>query len=125
MWEQLAIELESDQGFLGALDQLEADDFAREDGCGIAPSLHLRLAAKSPQTKPFFLGIDGGATSCRARIRDIDGSLSARAKVARLIFIQIYDSPAMELIRLACEAALRSAALGEQTLGTRLGRCGH
>ena len=43
------------------------------------------------------------------------GTCSARAKAARPIFIQISDSQ-WSSIRLACEAALRSAGLDEQSL---------
>jgi hypothetical protein len=36
-WERLAAELQSTETLLGAMYQLAADDFARDDGCGHAP----------------------------------------------------------------------------------------
>ena len=65
--------------------------------------------------KPFFIGIDGGATSCRARIRDMDGKLLGEGGSGPANIHSNYQL-AMELIRLACEAALRSAGLDQQTL---------
>lgn len=66
-------------------------------------------------SKPFFVGIDGGATSCRARIRDMDGSLLGEGESGPANIHSNFRL-AMESIRLACEAALRSAAIGEQSL---------
>ena len=65
--------------------------------------------------KPFFLGIDGGATSCRARIRDMDGSLLGESESGPANIHSNFRL-AMDSIRLACEAALRSAGLDEQDL---------
>ena len=65
--------------------------------------------------KPIFFGIDGGATSCRARIRDMDGSLLGEGESGPANIHSNFRL-ALELIRLACEGALRSAALGEQSL---------
>ena len=65
--------------------------------------------------KPFFIGIDGGATSCRARIRDMDGSLLGEGESGPANIHSNFRL-ALESIRLACEAAFRSAALGEQSL---------
>jgi len=65
--------------------------------------------------KPFFLGIDGGATSCRARIRDMDGKLLGEGESGPANIHSNFRL-AMESIRLACEAALRSAGLDEQSL---------
>ena len=65
--------------------------------------------------KPFFIGIDGGATSCRARIRDMDESLLGESESGPANIHSNFRL-AMELIRLACEAALRSAGLDEQDL---------
>jgi glucosamine kinase len=66
-------------------------------------------------SKPFFIGVDGGATSCRARIRDMDGSLLGEAESGPANIHSNFRL-AMESIRLACEAALRSAGLDEQSL---------
>ena len=66
-------------------------------------------------SKPFFIGIDGGATSCRARIRDMDGSLLGEGESGPANIHSNFRL-AMQSIRLACEAALRSAALDEKTL---------
>jgi glucosamine kinase len=66
-------------------------------------------------SETFFLGVDGGATSCRARIRDMDGNLLGEGESGPA---NIHSSfrLAMESIRLACETALRSANLDQQTL---------
>ena len=65
--------------------------------------------------KPFFIGIDGGATSCRARIRDMDGKLLGEGGSGPANIHSNYQL-AMESIRLSCEAALRCAGLDQQTL---------
>ena len=39
-------------------------------------------AQRSKAMSNYFVGIDGGGTSCRARIRDIDGNLIGEGKVA-------------------------------------------
>ena len=66
-------------------------------------------------SKPFFIGVDGGATSCRARIRDMDGNLLGEG-ASGPANIHSNFRLAMESIRLACEAALRSAGLDPQSL---------
>jgi glucosamine kinase len=66
-------------------------------------------------SKPFFIGVDGGATSCRARIRDMDGSLLGEGESGPANIHSNFRL-AMESIQLACEAALRSASLDEQSL---------
>jgi glucosamine kinase len=66
-------------------------------------------------SKPYFIGIDGGATSCRARLRDMDGSLLGEGEGGPANIHSNFRL-AMESIRLACEAALRSAGLDEQSL---------
>ena len=65
--------------------------------------------------KPFFIGIDGGATSCCARIRDMDGSLLGEGESGPANIHSNFRL-AMESIGLACEAALRCAGLDAQTL---------
>jgi glucosamine kinase len=66
-------------------------------------------------SKPFFIGVDGGATSCRARIRDMDGSLLGEGGSGPANIHSNFRL-AMESIWLACEAALRSAGLDQQSL---------
>ena len=65
--------------------------------------------------KPFFIGIDGGATSCRARIRDMDGTLLGEGGSGPANILSNFRL-AIESIRLACEAALRCAGLDQETL---------
>ena len=65
--------------------------------------------------KPFFIGVDGGATFCRARIRDMDGKLLGEGKSGPANIHSNFRL-ALESIRLACEAALRCAGLEQQTL---------
>jgi glucosamine kinase len=65
--------------------------------------------------KPFFIGIDGGATSCRARIRDMDGKLLGEGESGPANIHSNFRL-AVESIRLACEAALRCVGLEQQTL---------
>ena len=65
--------------------------------------------------KPFFIGVDGGATSCRARIRDMDGKLLGEGESGPANIHSNFRL-ALESIRLACEAALRCAGLEQQTL---------
>ena len=74
-------------------------------------------------SQPFFIGIDGGATSCRARIRDTDGSLLGEGGSGPANIHSNFRL-ALESIRLACEAALRSAALREGHLHAGLGLAG-
>src|SRR6476661_2806093 len=65
--------------------------------------------------KPLFIGVDGGASCCRARIRDMQGNLLGEG----------YGGPAnihfdldlaAQSIRSASEAATRSAGLNERSL---------
>jgi glucosamine kinase len=65
--------------------------------------------------KPFFLGVDGGATSCRARIRDMDGSLLGEGESGPANIHSNFPL-AIESIRLACQAAIRCAGLEQQSL---------
>jgi len=66
-------------------------------------------------SEPFFIGIDGGATSCRTRIRDMHGRLLGEG-VSGPANVYLNFRLAMKSLRLACEAALQSAGLGEQSL---------
>jgi glucosamine kinase len=66
-------------------------------------------------SKPFFIGIDGGATSCRARIRDMDGNLLGEGESGPANIHSNFRL-ATQSIRLACQAAVRCAGLDQQTL---------
>lgn len=65
--------------------------------------------------EPLFIGVDGGATKCRAKLRDADGVLlgegTAGAGNARL-----KDAGFAEVMK-SCRAAAAAAGLGEQDLG--------
>jgi glucosamine kinase len=66
-------------------------------------------------SKHLFIGIDGGASFCRARIRDMGGNLLGEGcgGPANIHF----DLPlAVQSIRVASEAAVRSAGLDERSL---------
>ncbi|HMN86633.1 MAG TPA: BadF/BadG/BcrA/BcrD ATPase family protein [Bauldia sp.] len=64
---------------------------------------------------PLFIGVDGGATKARARIRDAAGAVlgegTAGAANARL------KEPAFAEVMKACRAAAVAAGLGESDLG--------
>jgi glucosamine kinase len=66
-------------------------------------------------SKPFFIGIDGGATLCRARFRDMEGNLLGEGRGGPANIHSNFRL-AVESIRLACKAALQSAGLDEQSL---------
>jgi glucosamine kinase len=66
-------------------------------------------------SKHFFIGVDGGATSCRARIRDIDGNVLGEG-TGGPANIHSNLPLAKESIREASAAALRSAGLAEPSL---------
>ena len=63
----------------------------------------------------FFIGIDGGATSCRARIRDADGNLLGEG-CSGPANIQLDWHLANESICGASRAAVRAAELDERAL---------
>lgn len=66
-------------------------------------------------SKHFFLGIDGGATRCLARIRDLDGNLLGEGEGGPANIHS--DFPlAKESIRSATKSALAAAGLDEQNL---------
>lgn len=65
--------------------------------------------------KQFFIGLDGGATSCRARIRDMDGNLLGEGDGGPANIHS--DLPlAKESIRTATKSALAAAGLDEGSL---------
>ena len=66
-------------------------------------------------SKHFFIGVDGGATSCRARIRDMDGNVLGEG-ASGPANIHSNLPLAAESIREATAAALRSAGLAERNL---------
>ena len=65
--------------------------------------------------KPFFIGVDGGATHCLARIRDLDGHLLGEG-VGGPANIHSDFPLAKESIRGATKSALAAAGLDEQNL---------
>jgi glucosamine kinase len=66
-------------------------------------------------SKPFFIGIDGGATSCHARIRDMDGDLLGEGESGPANIHSNFQL-AKESLRQACREALRDARLDERSL---------
>jgi len=65
--------------------------------------------------KQFFIGVDGGATSCRARIRDLDGNLLGEGEGGPANIHS--DLPlAKDSIRTATKSALAAAGLEEGSL---------
>jgi glucosamine kinase len=66
-------------------------------------------------SKQFFIGIDGGATSCLARIRDLDGVLLGEGEGGPANIHSDFLL-AKESIRAATKSALVAAGLDEQSL---------
>ena len=65
----------------------------------------------------LFIGIDGGATFCRARIRDIGGNLLGEGRGGPANIHA--DLPlAVQSIRAASEAAVQAAGLDQRSLQT-------
>jgi glucosamine kinase len=60
---------------------------------------------------PLYLGVDGGATHCRARLRDADGKLLAEASGAAAN-IHVDFAAAVVAMRAAVDEVLAKAALG-------------
>jgi len=63
----------------------------------------------------FFIGIDGGASSCRARLRDFEGKLLGEG-FGGSANIHLDLDLAKESIRAASKAAIRAAGLDERIL---------
>jgi glucosamine kinase len=63
----------------------------------------------------FFIGIDGGASSCRARLRDLEGNLLGEG-CSGPANIHLDLDLAKESIRAASRAAIRAAGLEERVL---------
>jgi glucosamine kinase len=66
-------------------------------------------------SKHFFIGVDGGATSCRARIRDMDGALLGEGESGPAN-IHANLPLAIKSIQEAANGALRSAGLAKNSL---------
>src|SRR5262245_66129756 len=66
-------------------------------------------------SKHLFIGIDGGASFCRARIRDMGGNLLGEGWGGPAN-IHLDLPLAVKCIRVASEAAARSAGLDERSL---------
>ncbi len=61
---------------------------------------------------PLFLGVDGGATRCRARLRDADGRMLAEANgAAANIYVDF--AAAVASMRAAIDEVLEKAGLGD------------
>lgn len=65
--------------------------------------------------KPLFIGIDGGASFCRARIRDLRGNLLGEGWGGPAN-IHLNLAVATQSIRAASDAAVRAAGLDERSL---------
>jgi glucosamine kinase len=63
----------------------------------------------------FFIGIDGGASSCRARLRDVEGNLLGEG-LSGPANIHLDLDLAKDSIRAASRAAIRAAGLDERIL---------
>ncbi|KLK94197.1 N-acetylglucosamine kinase [Microvirga vignae] len=68
-------------------------------------------------TKPLFLGIDGGGTKCRARLRDADGALLGEG-TGGPSNIRLDPDLVWNSILTACREALAQAGLQEGNLKT-------
>jgi glucosamine kinase len=77
--------------------------------------MFLRRSPTIHMSDYFFIGIDGGATSCRARIRDADGNLLGEG-CSGPANIQLDWHLANESICGASRAAVRAAELDERAL---------
>jgi glucosamine kinase len=63
-------------------------------------------------TAPLYLGVDGGATHCRARLRDADGNVLAEASGAAAN-IHVDFAAAVAAMRAAIDVVLAKAGLGD------------
>lgn len=72
---------------------------------------------------PFFLGIDGGGSRCRARIRNGEGTMLAEATGGASNIYQDFDGALATILDTAREAA-RAAGLTTQQLHAGLGIAG-
>ena len=74
-------------------------------------------------TEPYFLGIDGGGSRCRARIRDADGTLLAEAVGGASNIYQDFKGALATIMDTSREAA-RSAGLITEHIHAGLGIAG-
>jgi glucosamine kinase len=74
-------------------------------------------------TGPFFLGIDGGGSRCRARIRDVNGTLLAEATGGASNIYQDFRG-ALATITDTARAAAQTAGVTTQQLHAGLGIAG-
>lgn len=72
---------------------------------------------------PYFLGIDGGGSKCRARIRDDRGTLLGEAVGGSSNIYQDFEGSLANIVSAATEAA-RSAAIDLSSLHAGLGLAG-
>lgn len=61
-------------------------------------------------SKPLFIGVDGGATSCRARLSDLEGNFLGEG-LSGPANIHLNLPQAVQSIRLACARAFEAAGL--------------
>ncbi len=66
---------------------------------------------------PFFVGVDGGGTGCRARIEDATGRALGTG-IAGPAALRVGVENALGEVQTACRAALADAGLGEDALGS-------
>lgn len=66
---------------------------------------------------PFFLGVDGGGTGCRARIEDATGRVLGTG-IGGPAALRLGAEKALDEVQTACRAALADAGLGEDALGS-------
>jgi glucosamine kinase len=66
-------------------------------------------------SKHFYLGIDGGASSCKARLCDVDGALLGEGSSGPANAYLDMDLACQSVV-LACRAALRAAGVSEDML---------
>ena len=74
-------------------------------------------------TGPFFLGIDGGGSRCRARVRDVNGTLLAEATGGASNIYQDFRG-ALATIMDTSRAAAQTAGVTTQQLHAGLGIAG-
>lgn len=66
---------------------------------------------------PFFVGVDGGGTGCRARIEDATGRVLGTG-IAGPAALRVGVENALREVQTACRAALADAGLSDDVLGS-------
>ena len=80
--------------------------------CAAASSTVEAVAPEGASAAPrFFVGVDGGATQCRARIRDADGTVLAEAK-GEAANIHVDFASAVSVIRTLVRESMVKAGAG-------------